>query len=368
MTPPVRLAQTLALAIVISTVGCKTMRPEASSLQTVVTVDAETGESDIIWACAGNQRINSGGFPGFVQDEYCEWNNKASDDRVFVTESDTTTWDEVVTKDYECRFTNAFDPGGEIWVPARTKEAEFADTQFNSYAALEALVSDCSANTEQKCHEGAFPCVPERASDPLICDAIQVSIKKGCKVTLKDFRSAKAPSSGSNEDILRQSILRGPNIVLPIDAALDKKYRDLVSANLGQNELRQKMREDPRLEFYHCDQEGNCGDQAFKLKLAIAQGVNHLCRHDFDPRHTDDQKRKLGHPHGNFVRCNLKAGEPAMTSTGEPLRSCDDFAKYVSVVATVFITECGETPRVMRSMPPTTMPASLLPATRAPVP
>jgi hypothetical protein len=368
MKPLFQLVCPMALVIMIFPVGCKTIRPESSALQTVVTIDAATGETDIIWACAGNQRFNSGGFPGLIQDEYCEWNNKASGDRVFVTESDTTTWDEVVTKNYECRFTNAFDPGGEIWVPARTKEAEFTDTQFNSYAALEALVNDCSTNTENKCDEGVFPCVPERASDPLICDAIQVSIKKGCKVTLKDFRWAQSPSSSNSENILRQKILRGPNIVLPIDSGLDKKYRDLVSANLGQNELRQRLSEDPRLQFYHCDEEGNCGDQAFKLKLAIAQGVSHLCRHDFDPRHTDEQKRKLGHPHGNFVRCYLKAGESAMTSTGEPLRSCDDFARYVSVVATVFINECGESPRVMQSMPPSSMPTSLLPATRAPRP
>ncbi len=222
----------LALLAAFFLISCKTtgrQPPQTSEVQGVDVIPGTTGADNrsasfrLSWPCSGNKRPNpnkdSEGKPvsGITQEEYCEW--------YFVPGTEVRT---EKLEPLRCIFTNSFDASRSYFIPARNpkvsrywdsldlrevvykgkkigavagekedydrymsrisdQERKRWDTQFNTYRALVRLVEDCSPKGV-RCEQ--INCVADRASDPLVCSAVQTVVNENqCQIGLTDFTS-----------------------------------------------------------------------------------------------------------------------------------------------------------------------------------
>lgn len=215
---------------------------------------------------------------GLKQDEYCEWERANRNSGGILS----------------CTFTTSFDHSRKFFLTSREKTGLWKDTQFNSYAYLaggkevrsnvsrRGIINHC---LKRPCGAGDIDrpdyygnCIGSRASDPEICKVInQAALKNSCKV--------EVPNS-------------------PVVTAQSSSLRDVA------------------LE----------GDREIKLFLRPTELVRKYCKHIVDPNFNGVNAFNPVYE-GTLIQCDIPSKEAN-------LRSCDDVADYVEVVASVKLSGC----------------------------
>ena len=215
---------------------------------------------------------------GLKQDEYCEWERSNRDSG----------------GNLSCTFTTSFDHSRKFFLTSREKLGLWKDTQFNSYAYLaggkevrsnvsrRGIINHC---LKKPCGAGDMDrpdyfgnCIGSRASDPESCKVVnQAALKSSCKIEVP---------------------------ISPIITAQPSSLRDL------------------SLE----------GDREIKLFLRPNDLVRKYCKHILDPSFQGANAINPGNE-GTLIHCDIPSKEAN-------LRSCDDVADYVEVVASVKLSGC----------------------------
>ena len=194
----------IAAVVVAQVLGaCRSRNMDGGS--EVVEVDTSLlrtkGIAVIDWSCSGTGKSNRSGDNS--QEEYCEWNRKPQSFRgsgVAVTAANATGGQlEAVDVPRACVFTTSFDQSRQFFLTKQVvgqsaKKSDKADpdwaTQFNSYAYLvggrepdtgvrrDGIIGHCLRRNQ--CFSPN--CVPDRASDPQICRALNSLGDRGCQV------------------------------------------------------------------------------------------------------------------------------------------------------------------------------------------
>ena len=155
-----------------------------------------SGLARVVWACSGKDKKNNQGRNS--QEEYCEWTRSpvAFTGKGFSLASGSLA---DINLPKACVFTTAFDQTRSFFLTQRVvgKPNKFANqsdpfwaTQFNSYAFLvggtepdtgtfrDGIIGHCI--TGKSCFSPN--CVPDRASDPLICKDLNLLGQRKCQV------------------------------------------------------------------------------------------------------------------------------------------------------------------------------------------
>ncbi len=152
------------------------------------------GIAVILWPCSGTGKEFPPGSNS--QEEYCEWTRTPEP---FAGRGAKPNGEmEAIDLPKACIFTTSFDQSRNFFLTKRTvgtdlrKPNPFSETFANSYAFLvggkepdqpktrKGIIGHCIEGN--KC--GGGNCVENRASDPLICRALNTLGSKGCKVDL----------------------------------------------------------------------------------------------------------------------------------------------------------------------------------------
>ncbi len=238
----------------------------------------QNGIVAIAWRCSGRGNQISGGLK---QDEYCEWERVQRENN----------------SSLKCQFTSSFDHSRKYFLTKREKDSLWADTQFNSFAFLaggsevdgskkrRGIINHCmkrACGASDIDNESYFGnCVPDRASDPEICNTLNVAVSKNnCTV-----------NAVTSEVINANSVL---------------------VSSWG----------------------ANYGDRAFKLMLHPDSDTfaGKYCKHIIDPAF--EQKKPFDPAEeASLLECDIPASEKSVSS-------CDDVAQFIVVRAAVNLSQC----------------------------
>jgi hypothetical protein len=210
------------------------------------------GLAVIDWSCSGTGKSNRSGDNS--QEEYCEWNRKPQAFRgsgVAVTAANATDGKlDTIDVPRACVFTTAFDQSRQFYLTkqvlgqaAKKSDKAGADwaTQFNSYAFLvggtepdtgarrDGIIGHCLSgkscvlpdNPKEKVN-----CVPDRASDPQICRALNELGRKGCQVDTKYEIAPVVTASTVGAGRMGDQIVRPQLVVTPTLASKCWYVRD----------------------------------------------------------------------------------------------------------------------------------------------
>lgn len=250
----------------------------AAKAQKIQSKTIQNGIVAIAWRCSGRGKQIAGGLK---QDEYCEW------ERVKREENSAL----------KCRFTSSFDHSRKYYLTQREKDSLWADTQFNSFAFLaggseidgntrrRGIINHClkkscgAADIEDSKYFGN--CVPDRASDPEICNTLNAAVSKNsCAVSA----------------VTSEVVNANPNKISTWGA--------------------------------------NYGDRSVKLMLHPDSDTfaGKYCKHIIDPAF--EQKKPFDPAEeATLLECDIPDSEKSVTS-------CDDVAQFIVVRAAVNLSQC----------------------------
>lgn len=193
----------LVLALLSSTISCKKRTFHSNTTNVSLRNDIAT----VDWACSGTGKQHPVGYNS--QEEYCEWTRQPI---VFSGHGKRILTDgaESLNLAQACLFTTSFDQTRSFYLTHnvlgkdKSQSNPFWATQFNSYAFLvggrepdsgierKGIIGHCISG--ESCY--APNCVPDRASDPQICRALNQFGERGCKIDM-DFEIAPVITSKS---------------------------------------------------------------------------------------------------------------------------------------------------------------------------
>jgi hypothetical protein len=231
----------IAAAAVVQVFGsCRSREMGAGS--EVVEVDTSLlrtkGLAVIDWSCSGTGKSNRSGDNS--QEEYCEWNRKPQPFKGsgIAVNAANSSGGQVGSVDVAraCVFTTAFDQSRQFFLtkqvvgqPAKKSDQAGPDwaTQFNSYAFLvggtepdtgarrDGIIGHCLGR--KQCFSPN--CVPDRASDPQICRALNSLGDRGCQVDTKFEIAPVVTASTVGAGRMGDQIVRPQLVVAPILAS-----------------------------------------------------------------------------------------------------------------------------------------------------
>lgn len=423
-------------------ISCKTTGrqvPDVSEVQSIepiagsVSPDKKNASIKLSWPCNGNKRPNpntdSKGVPfrGITQEEYCEW--------YFVPGKEYRTEN---LEELKCTYTNSFDASRSYWLPNRApqksrywdiialrdvtfrgkkigmvtgEEEDFNhymgripddsrrrwDTQFNTYAALNRLVADCSPKGV-KCEDVA--CVADRASDPLVCSGVQTLVNENqCLISLPDYSKLQGDQKRdfitadpafletrrrhAKRDLMQEIVFKmewhlQASGAIQANQRLPEHFWQLIGDELERLQVKTAQEKLPfftysaQREEYLASIKGSTpltltaeeeeafktiamnewngelennrrtnyerfnADTAFKLQLEIKPGVAEFCQYKVEKKLQKDHPE--AQPDHTLVECVIPEGVPG-TDTVE-IRSCDELAQYIMVAARVDARDC----------------------------
>ena len=231
----------IAAAAVVQVFGSCRSR-EMGGGSDVVEVDTSQlrtkGLAVIDWSCSGTGKTNRSGDNS--QEEYCEWNRKPQPFKGsgIAVNTASGTGGQIAPVDVAraCVFTTAFDQSRQFFLtkqvvgqPARKSDQAGPDwaTQFNSYAFLvggtepdtgarrDGIIGHCLGR--KQCFSPN--CVPDRASDPQICRALNSLGDRGCQVDTKFEIAPVVTASTVGAGRMGDQIVRPQLVVAPILAS-----------------------------------------------------------------------------------------------------------------------------------------------------
>lgn len=221
----------LGVLIVLGLWSCKNRSYNQSSAKKVDISHAKTdGLATITWTCFGKGNKFPADFNS--QEEYCEWTRqpvKFDGEGVKVTDTPTESKIEPLSVAKACVFTTAFDQTRKFYLTKNVvgKNNKFSDesnpfwaTQFNSYSFLVGGKEPDDGQNRKgiigHCLEGnsctSPNCVPNRASDPQICDALNGLGDAGCSFDMKfsvspSVTAGTVPASRMGDQIVKPQIM-----------------------------------------------------------------------------------------------------------------------------------------------------------------
>jgi hypothetical protein len=159
---------------------------------------------DIDWSCEPKRYDSSAETTPYKQEEYCEWQT--------VTPAPAGT----PAGKKACMFTTSFDNSRSFYLNSR------GATPINSIGAAQALRDDCAHTALKKRQAGqqaghncsaiqAQNCVPERNSDPEICDKVRYVVGQNFDKKL-NFQIDQMPDDGTDFSpmpLMRLNLLTG---------------------------------------------------------------------------------------------------------------------------------------------------------------
>lgn len=234
-------------ASMLTTLGsCKTRDSYGDSGSGAQAIDLgslrDTGLARIDWACSGKGKRNNAGRNS--QEEYCEWTRApvAFNGQAFDAQQNTSV---AMSLAKACVFTTAFDQTRAFFLTQKVvgKPNKFANqadpfwaTQFNSYAFLvggsepdtgtrrDGIIGHCISG--KSCFSPN--CVPDRASDPQICQALGQLAKRRCSVDLEHkvaavVNAGAVPAGRMGDKVVKPQLRIGTALTESCFYAVDPK-------------------------------------------------------------------------------------------------------------------------------------------------